>query len=140
MKHGCTNSLQSHNKRAIGHLCNGKTKPIFLLEKSLPLYCGNHKEFFDMIISQNRKLLQPKYILKEKIEPKINFIEGDQPRIPFHFLQNKCSSITLSLALMMKTLQKLKWDFLRHPQCTDLAPSNIHLLGPLKEFCRREEI
>jgi len=47
----------------------------------------------------------------------------------------------------MDTVQKLKWNVLPHPQYSpDLAPSDYHLFGPLKEhlggkrFCTNVEV
>jgi transposase len=47
----------------------------------------------------------------------------------------------------METIQKLKWNVLPHPPYSpDLAPSDYHLFGPLKEylgrkrFCNNEEV
>ena len=47
----------------------------------------------------------------------------------------------------MATIRELKWTILQHPPCSpDLAPSDFHLFGPLKEalggkmFCSNEEV
>jgi len=47
----------------------------------------------------------------------------------------------------MNTIQKLKWNILPHPPYgPDLAPSDCHLFGPVKEylgrkrFCNNEEV
>ena len=49
------------------------------------------------------------------------------------FLQdNVCPHVA---ARTMDTTQKLKWNVLPHPQySTDLASSDYHLFGPLKEY------
>jgi transposase len=47
------------------------------------------------------------------------------------FLQDNARPHTV--ALMMATLVKLKWDVLPHPSYSpDLAPSDYHLFGPMK--------
>jgi histone-lysine N-methyltransferase SETMAR len=39
--------------------------------------------------------------------------------------------------LILQTIQKNGWELLSHPPyCPDLAPSDYHLLGPLKDHLR----
>ena len=71
-------------------------------------------------------------ILKQKVKPAIHS-KRRVAQDSICFLQDNARPHTA--ALTMKTLRKLKWDVLPHPPYSlDLAPSDFHLFGPLKEF------
>jgi hypothetical protein len=56
-----------------------------------------------------------------------------EPQDSLCFLQN--NTRPHNAALTLETVRKLKWDVLPHlPYSPDLAPSDYHLFGPLKDI------
>ena len=82
-----------------------------------------------------RKTINAQYysnLLTEHVKPAIRF-KRRRRQTSVCFLQDNARPHTA--ALTMETIRNLRWDVLPHPAYSpDLAPSDFHLFGPLKDF------
>jgi transposase len=91
------------------------------------------KDIIHLDFLTGQKTINAQYystLLNEKVKPTIRSKRRKRQDSVF-FLQD--NALPQTAALTMATLLKLKWDVLPHPPYSpDLAPSDYHLLGPMK--------